>query len=419
MPWAGSVPRGQDYVPDDLHNCDLHNCDLHAGDHTGGRELIQGVPVGRILGIPLRLDWSLGIIFWLLSWGLATGAFPDLAPGSSESTYWVAGAFTAALFLASLLTHEMSHSLVARSYGIEVDNITLWVFGGIATLRGEATEPRADFRIAIAGPLASLAIAVFCLGIAGALDLAGAPDLPITMAVWLGSINGMLAVFNLAPAAPLDGGRILRAWLWKRRGDRASAALSATRAGRFFGQVLIAAGLVQFLIGAGVGGLWLVFLGWFVMTAARGEETSVRIAHDLTGVRAGDVMTPEPVVAPATLTVAELLDDFVLQQRCSAFPLVEPDGEVSGLVTLTRLKSLSADARRTMAVRDVAWPLAQVPTATPSDPLVDLVARLGEAGDGRALVFDGTKLVGIISPTDVSRALQIAELRRRGEMRPR
>lgn len=378
--------------------------------------MIQGVPVGRIFGIPLRLDWSLGVIFWLLTWGLATEVFPELAAGSSDGTYWVAGAATAALFLASLLTHEMSHSLVARSYGIQVDNITLWIFGGIATLRGEATEPRADFRIAIAGPLASLAIAAVSFGVGAALALAGAPDLAVTMAVWLGSINGMLAVFNLAPAAPLDGGRILRAWLWKRRGDRTSAAVSATRAGRIFGQALIAFGLVEFAFGAGIGGLWLVFLGWFVMSAARGEEMSIRITHDLAGVRVGDVMTPDPVVASADLSVADLLDQFVLQHRCSAFPLVEPDGSVSGLVTLTRLKSLAAAARSNTAVRDVAWPVEQVPTAAPADSLVELVVRLGEAGDGRALVFDSSRLVGIISPTDVTRALQLAELRRREEV---
>lgn len=379
----------------------------------GGAPLIHGIPVGRIFGIQLRLDWSLGVIFWLLTWGLATDAFPALSPGSSDNTYWVAGAFTAALFLGSLLAHEMSHSLVARRYGIEVDNITLWIFGGIATLRGEATEPRSDFRIAIAGPLMSLAIAAASLAAAGALAISGAPDLGITMAVWLGSINAILAVFNLAPAAPLDGGRILRAWLWKRRGDRTSAAISATRAGRNFGYVLIAVGLLEFAAGAGVGGLWLVFLGWFVMTAARSEEVSIRISTDLAGVRVEDVMTPEPVVAPAGLTVAELLDQFVLQHRCSAFPLVEPDGSVSGLVTLTRLKSVPPASRPTLHVRDVAWPVADVPRAEPSDSLVDLVLRLGEAGDGRALVFERTRLVGIISPTDVSRAIQVAELRRR------
>ena len=377
--------------------------------------MIQGVPVGRIFGIPLRLDWSLGVIFWLLTWGLATSAFPALAPGGTDGTYWVAGAVTAVLFLASLLTHEMSHSLVARGYGIEVDNITLWIFGGIATLRGEADEPRADFRIAIAGPLASLAISAVSFGVAGALALAGMPDLTVTMAVWLGSINAMLAVFNLAPAAPLDGGRILRAFLWQRRGDRTSAALSAARAGRTFGLVLIASGVLEFTAGAGVGGLWFVFLGWFVMTAARSEEMSIRITRDLTGVRVSDVMTPDPVVVPATLSVSDLLDHFLLLHRCSAFPLAEPDGSISGLVTMTGLKSVLPHARTTTPVRDIAWPLSQVPTSAPSDALVDLVVRLGAAGDGRALVFDGPRLVGIVSPTDVTRAIQIAELSHRDE----
>lgn len=373
---------------------------------------MNGVPVGSIAGIPLRLDWSLAVIFWLLTWGLASQAFPELAPGYSTGVYWFTGAVTAVLFLLSLLAHEMSHSLVARRAGIEVESITLWLFGGVASLRGEATNPEADFRIAAVGPLTSLAIGVGAGSVAVALWIAGAPDLTVTVAGWLGSINVLLAVFNMAPAAPLDGGRILRAWLWKRRGDRLSAAVSATRAGRVFGYVLIGLGLLQFAAGAGIGGLWLVFLGWFVMTAANNEEYATRVTSDLAGVKVRDVMTPGPVTAPAHLTVEDMLDQFVLRHRCSAFPLTARDGHVVGLVTLNRLKQVPQAKRATTLVGETAWALAEIPTAGPDDMLIDLVSRLGEQGDGRSLVFTDGRLVGIVTPTDVSRALQLSGLRR-------
>lgn len=373
---------------------------------------MNGVPVGSIAGIPLRLDWSLAVIFWLLTWGLASQAFPELAPGYSTGVYWFTGAVTAVLFLLSLLAHEMSHSLVARRAGIEVESITLWLFGGVASLRGEATNPEADFRIAAVGPLTSLAIGVGAGSVAVALWIGGAPDLMVTVAGWLGSINVLLAVFNMAPAAPLDGGRILRAWLWKRRGDRLSAAVSATRAGRVFGYVLIGLGLLQFAAGAGIGGLWLVFLGWFVMTAANNEEYATRVTSDLAGVKVRDVMTPEPVTAPAQLTVDDMLDQFVLRHRCSAFPLTARDGHVVGLVTLNRLKQVPQAKRATTLVAETAWTLDEIPTAGPDDMLIDLVSQLGEQGDGRSLVFSDGRLVGIVTPTDVSRALQLSGLRR-------
>lgn len=373
---------------------------------------MNGVSVGRIAGIPLRLDWSLAVIFWLLTWGLATSAFPELAPGSSTLTYWIAGALTAACFLISLLAHEISHSVVARRYGIEVESITLWLFGGVSSLHGEATTPDADFRIAVVGPLTSLGIGVGAGALGALLWVAGAPDLIVTVMVWLGSINGMLALFNLAPAAPLDGGRILRAWLWKRRGDRLSAAVSATRAGRVFGYVLIGLGLVEFASGFGIGGLWLVFLGWFVITAANHEEYATRVTSELAGIAVRDVMTPEPVTAPAYLTVEEMLDQFVLRHRCSAFPLTSRDGHVVGLVTLSRLKHVPPAKRTSTLVGEVAWSVDEIPTSMPEEMLVDLVSRLGEEGDGRALVFSDGRLVGIVTPTDVSRTLQLAGLRK-------
>jgi len=348
------------------------------------------------------------VIFWLLMWGLATAALPELAPGYGAAAYWATGAVVAAAFLVSLLAHEMSHSLVARRDGIEVESITLWVLGGVAALRGEASGPRSELRIAAAGPAASAAVGLGALGVAAVLRALGAPDLAVAATGWLGTINLVLAVFNLAPAAPLDGGRILRALLWRHHGDRVRAAVSAARAGRVFGYVLIGLGLLEFAAGGGIGGLWLIFLGWFVLSAARAEETSTLVVAGLAGVTAAEVMTPDPIVVDACRSVDEVVHDSVLRHHCSSFPVVD-HGRVVGLLTLRRIRAVPAHDRASTSAGAAAWPLAEVPRARPDEPLLGLLDRVGASGpgDGRVLVFDGDRLVGIVSPTDVQRAVQI------------
>jgi Zn-dependent protease len=369
-----------------------------------------GLRVGRILGIELRVDWSVGIVVALLAWGLATISLPSFAEGYRDGEYWVAAVGITLLFFASLLAHEMSHSVVARRRGIAVRDITLWLFGGVSSLEGEARTPRADFAIAIAGPATSLAVAAGAGAVAAILALAGAPPLAIAAIGWLSGINVMLALFNLVPAAPLDGGRVLRAWLWHRSGDHDAAAVRAARAGHTFGWILVALGVVEFMAGGGVGGLWLVFLGWFLLGASRAEEMQVVVQHTLGPVRVREVMTPSPVTAPADLSVARVLDDYVLTHRCSAFPLVDADGAIVGLLTLAHCKQVPASRRATTPARDVATPMAAVPTAAPGELLVPVLQRAA-ATDGRILVFDGGALAGIVTPTDVTRALQFAEAR--------
>lgn len=227
--------------------------------------------LGKVLGVEIRLDWSVGIIVALLTSLLATEGLPTVAPGYAGLEYWLAGFVSAIVFFASLVVHEISHTVVARRRGLPVLDITLWVFGGIARIDGDPATPRDDFAIAVAGPLTSLATACAAAGVAAALYMLGLPGLVVACAGWLSSINFVLAVFNVAPAAPLDGGRMLRAWLWHRHGDRIAAALRATRAGQVFAWVLIALGVVELVAGQSVEGLWMVVLGWVVFTAARAE----------------------------------------------------------------------------------------------------------------------------------------------------
>ncbi len=373
--------------------------------------------LGRVRGIPVGVHWSVLIIGWLLAWGLADGVLPATAPGYSGSGYWFAAIATVVCFYVGLLAHEIGHSVVARRHGVEVDSITLWLFGGVSRLRGEAGDAGAELRIALIGPIVSLVVAAGFGLLALLLDVLPGLGLGAAAAAWLSFISVLLAVFNLAPAAPLDGGRVLHAIVWRRTGDRDHATDVATRAGRVFGWMLVGIGVV--LLAAGdLAGVWFAVLGWFLMNAARAEATHMLLEAALTGVRVRDVMTPDPVVVPEDTPVGDLLDHLFHAHRCSAFPVVDPDGKVTGLVTLRRLRAREALERARVA-RDVAYPVAEVPTASPDEALWPVLERVaGGRGDGRLLVFDHDTIVGIVSPTDVNRAFEVAGLRSSGGGRP-
>jgi Zn-dependent protease/CBS domain-containing protein len=310
-----------------------------------------------------------------------------------------------------LLAHEMAHAVVAQRNGISVEAITLWLFGGVAKLEGEPDTPGADFRVAAVGPAVSVVLAVVFTLLGVALDAAGSPDLVVGVALWLGLINAVLAVFNLVPAAPLDGGRILRAALWWHTGDRTRAAVSAARAGRGFGWFLIAVGVGIAVLGGGIGGLWLAFIGWFITMAARGEEDYARMSGTLAGVTVGDVMTPDPVTVPAGTTVDRFIDDFVFSHNFSTFPVVDVAGKPVGLVALREVKAMAPAQRAVTTVEDLAVPLKEVTVVTSGQLAVEVLARMNATASGRALVMAGDTIVGLVSPVDVMRRLEVAELR--------
>jgi Zn-dependent protease/CBS domain-containing protein len=371
--------------------------------------------LGRIAGVPIGVNWSVLVIFALLAWGLSAVQFPNVYPGRPGWTYVVAGVSAAVVFLLGLLAHEVSHAIVAKRNGLAVKSITLWMFGGVAELGGEARSPGAELRIAGVGPLVSLVLGVVFGVVAAGLAVVGGTGLAFGAFAWLAGINVALAVFNVLPAAPLDGGRVLRAALWKWRGDRTWAAVIAARAGRIFGGVLIVLGLVQFLVGAGIGGLWLALIGWFLVGAAGAEERQARVGDALAGVRVNDVMTAHPQTLAPDVTIEEFVDRHLFAHRHSAFPLTEADRPV-GLVTLDRVRQVPYEQRAAVRVRDVACRPEELVLTAPDEPLSELLPRLADCADGRALVVDDGRLVGIVSPSDISGAVQRGALRstRRG-----
>lgn len=370
----------------------------------------ESLPLGRILGVHVGINWSMLLIFWVVAWSLADSVLPDTAPGATTAAYWTAALAGTVLFYASLLAHELAHSVVARRHGVVVEGITLWLFGGVSRLHGDAPSARAELRIAAVGPLTSLGLAAASVLLSMALAMLDLPALVVSVSMWLAVVNGMLAAFNLLPAYPLDGGRVLRAVLWRRRGDRVAATRSAARVGVALGWTLSALGLVDLFATGSIGGLWLVFIGWFVAGAARGEA-SQSILHDaLRGVRVADVMSPSPVLVPDWIVLQEFLDHYALRHHFTTFPVRDFEGRVDGLVALSQVKL--AERRHAVQVRDVMWKLDEVPVARPDEPLLDLLERMNGLPATRALVFDADHLVGIVSPSDVSRMLQVAALRR-------
>jgi len=368
------------------------------------------IHLGRILGIRVGVNWTLVLAFALIAFSLATGILPEQVPGDVGLAYAATAAACAGLFFASLLAHELAHAVVAGRLGVGVDGITLWLFGGVARLRGESPSPGTEARIAVVGPLASAGLAALFFGIDGGLQLTGGWDRWPLLGVgaqWLWLANLTIALFNLVPAYPLDGGRLLRALLWKRFDSRLRATTVAARGGRIFGYLMIAAGVIGFFLSQSIGALWTLLLGWFLYSASRTEERQVLMQGALAQVKVGDLMTPEPVTAPDWVTVDEFLRSYAFTHRFNAYPLRRFEGGLAGMVTLTRLGSVPVAVRRSTRVMDVACPMAEVPTARPEERVLDVMDRMSGCTEGRLLVLRDGELVGLLAPADISRALRL------------
>ncbi|HEX7263886.1 MAG TPA: site-2 protease family protein [Candidatus Dormibacteraeota bacterium] len=367
----------------------------------------ENLSLGRIFGIHVGLNWSLLVVAALIAWSLATSLLPSASPSDSSGAYWTAGIVSAFVFLASLLAHELAHSVVATRRGVKVEGITLWLFGGVSRFSSETSSPGAQALITFVGPLTSLVLGVLFYLVAVATGGGAHPGLLSATLAWLGYINISLGVFNLVPAFPLDGGRLLQSLIWLRTGDRLRATRIAARIGMGFAYLLIAYGLATFIFaGSLIGGVWSVFLGWFLLSAARSEEAGGLIRQALSGVTVAQVMTPNPVQAPDDINVEDALHGYVLASRHSTFPTHDATGRLSGLLTLTALKNVAPGARPTTLIKEIMCPLDKVSTARPVDPVTNLLGLPEGCSEGRTLVVDGGRLVGIISPSDLNRLLQ-------------
>lgn len=366
----------------------------------------ETLSLGRIAGVRVGLNWSVLVIIALVAVTLAEGRFPDAHPGHPAWAYWASALSAAVVFLASLLAHELAHAVVARRNGVQVDGITLWMLGGVARLHSEAPTPAAELRIAGVGPLTSAVAGAGFFGLAVWLDALHASGLVVEAVAWLAAINFVLAVFNALPAAPLDGGRLLRAFLWHRTGDRMRATHGAAAAGRALGWFMIVTGFAAMVLTGDLSGLWPALIGWFLVATATAEERQTQLRGVLDQIPVGRVMTRDPITVPGTTTLAAFLSEGPFgRYRHSAFPVLAPDGTAAGLVTVRLVEDIPLRARSTTTIAEVMRPLREVITAAPDDWVVDLLPRLQTSRDRRALVLDDGHVVGIVTLADITRAL--------------
>lgn len=365
-----------------------------------------GLRIGRFFGFEVRLDASWFVVFFLVLWSFWQVAFPARYPGLSNGEYILMGLAGAILFFVSVLLHELAHSAVARTRGIEVEGITLFIFGGMARTRSEPETPKDEFLLTAAGPLMSAAIGFFLLLFARVGRSVGLHVAITGVADYLALLNFVLAVFNLIPGLPLDGGRLFRALVWHLTGDIRKATRWASLTGRAFGFVLIGLGILQLFNRFFIGGIWFVFIGWFLAQAAEASYQQLIMRRILEGVRAREAMTQDPETVSPRVSLRELVDEYFLQRRYNAFPVVAESGELLGLVTLGQVKQVKRDEWHGTGVSDVMMPLDGAAVVKPDDSLAEALSRMQRADIGRALVVDYGLLEGVITRSDVSRWLE-------------
>ncbi len=385
----------------------------------------RGLKIGRIFGINIRIDWSWILIFLLVSWNLSA-EFGNLHKDWGVALRWGTAVLAALLFFASVLAHELAHSLVAKSQGVPVRSITLFLFGGVSNIRREPSSPGGEFFMAILGPLTSFVvgfvlIAMVGFGVGSLMNLeAVSSDLselgPLTtLLLWLGSINITLGAFNLIPGFPLDGGRVLRSILWAVLDDLRRATRWASWVGQGIAWLMIMAGVSMVFgaqipyLGSGVAnGVWLAFIGWFLNSASVRSYRQVIIQDILEGVPVTRMMRSDPPTVPLDVSVSALIDDHIMKSDDQAFPVLDDRGRMVGIVTLDDVRSVPRDARDTKNIRQIMTPLDDLETLSPDDEASGALRMLVQR-DVRQLpvLEDGQDLVGLLRRRDIIKWLQL------------
>ena len=357
----------------------------------------------RVFGIEIRADLSWFVVVALFTWSLARQVFPagQLAPGLTEPTYWAMGIVGAALLFASIVLHELGHALVARRHGLSIRGITLFIFGGVAEMTDEPPTAKAEFLVAVAGPAVSVVLGVVFLVGGTVGTLAGWPAPLVAVAVVVGWMNLALVLFNMVPAFPLDGGRVLRSMLWQWRGDLRWATRVTSAIGSALGLGLIGLGVLM-AIGANnlIGGVWMALIGMFVRSAARMSYQQVLLRRSLEGEPVARFMESHPVTVPRSISVAELVADYVYRHHFKMFPVV--DGErLVGCVTTRSIRELPRDEWDRQTVGALADRCNPENTVPPELDAVRALSLMSRTGTSRLLVAEGDRLLGILSLKDL------------------
>ncbi len=362
--------------------------------------------VARIAGIDIEIHPSWLLILGFVAWSLSDGVFPDQYKGWSTFAYWAIGISSAVLLFVTVLIHEMAHALVARRRGLPVPRITLFIFGGMSHMSRQPASAGEEFQIAAAGPATSLVIAAITGALA--LLLRDTSEKVEAMLSYLAFVNLALGIFNILPGFPLDGGRVLRSIAWKRTGSFRKATRIASSVGEMFGYGLIIAGFFVLLAGGLLDGIWLAFIGWFLLGAARGEASGLQLEGVLKRLTARQVMQEDfASVTPGT-PVAEIVNDYMVGKGERAV-MVANDGAVLGVITVSDVRRVPRDAWPSVPAQRVMTPRASVITVNANQPAVEVLVLLGEKGLNQVPVLDEGRMVGMVTRRDLLDRIQLAE----------
>lgn len=363
----------------------------------------NNIPIGTIHGIKIRINWSWIIIFVLVMWSLAAGYFPDHFKGWSTAEYWLVSAAAALLLFLSVMVHELSHSFVAQARGIPVDSITLYIFGGVSNITKEPTSAGEEFAVAFAGPLSSIVIGL----IFGALYAAvGSPDWLHAMFGYLGGINIVLALFNLIPAFPLDGGRVFRSIVWAMTHDMQRATRLSAVVGNVFAYLFIFVGVWLALTIDLIGGIWLAFIGWFLHNAATASYSHAVQTAAFRNVSAQDVMTSDPPTVGPETNLANVVHDFLLHQSQRAIPVVSNE-HLLGLLTITDVRHFPSLEWGAILAQQAMTPVDRLDTVMPRTDLAEALDLMTRHGHNQLPVVEDGRLVGLVTRANILHYLQV------------
>ena len=360
-----------------------------------------------IRGIDVGIHYSWLIIFALVTWSLSVFIFPTIpgGPRLANVEFWILGAITAILLFASVLIHELAHSFVAQWRGMEAKSITLFIFGGVSNLSGDAKDASTEFLVAIVGPLTSFALAAITFGLASVVP---EPRASLVLS-YLFFINLTLGIFNLIPGFPLDGGRVLRAVLWKTTGNIRRATEWAANVGKIVAYVMAGYALYLVLVeGSIIGGVWTAAIAWFLHNAASSSVEQVVFEQRLRRLRVGEIITRDDAVVSPDITVSDLIDHYILPYARRAVP-VEQGGRLVGIVTIRDIASVAPEQRALATVGQVMGGRERLHTARVDDRVLDAFEVMGEHDLEQLPVMDGDRLIGLLTRADVARQLQLRD----------
>jgi Zn-dependent protease/CBS domain-containing protein len=366
----------------------------------------KGITLFKLFGFKVKIDLSWLILGFLITWTLAQGLFPNLYKGLPSVTYWIMGIAGALGLLFSIVFHELWHSLIARKFGLSMRGITLFIFGGVAEMTEEPPSPKAEFFMAVAGPISSVVLGIALFGIYFLGVGGGWPKSVTGVLNYLSFLNLILAGFNLMPAFPLDGGRVLRSVLWGWKDNIRWATQISSKIGGVLGIALIAIGILELFLGNLIGGIWLAVIGLFIRGASQSAYQQMLIRRSLEGEKVQQFMKSDPITVSPSITVEDLVEDYIYKHHFKMYPVVE-DGRLLGCVTLSQVKGIPKERRAEHTVRELAEACSENNTVGPNEDAVKALAIMQKTNSSRLMVVEGNKLAGVITLKDMMGLLSL------------